>query len=124
MIFVILPMFVWSYRRLKKCKYVSFSFHEIFPIAGTVRIPTWKHAIVRLYDDKTFSNAFLFNVCFFLNFQQKGFEDLYHSMLRQDLNKKSKAREMIFFLNLKNIFLTNNQHRLKSYQFRNIENCS
>ena len=42
-------------------------------------------------------------------------QSLPHSMLQQDLNKKSILR------NLKNIFLINNQHSLKSYQFRNIE---
>ena len=42
-------------------------------------------------------------------------------MLRQDLNKKSKARVKIVGLLYPNIFLINNQHSLKSYQFWNIE---
>ena len=44
-------------------------------------------------------------------------------MLRQDLNKKSNARELKFLKN-QSIFLWSiiiNQHSLKSYQFRNIE---
>ncbi len=47
-----------------------------------------------------------------------------HSMLRQDLNKKSKARVKIDGFLYPNIFLINNQHSLKSYQFRNIEKFS
>ena len=45
-------------------------------------------------------------------------------MLRQDLNKKSKARVKIDRFLYPNIFLINNLHSLKSYQFRNIEKFS
>ena len=45
-------------------------------------------------------------------------------MLRQDLNKKSKARVKIDGFLYPNIFLINNQHSLKSYQLGNIENFS
>ena len=45
-------------------------------------------------------------------------------MLRQDLNKKSKARVKIDGFLYPNIFLINNQHSLKSYKLGNIENFS
>ena len=45
----------------------------------------------------------------------------YHSMLRQDLNKKVNGQSIEILKNLKNIFLINNQHSLKSYQLGNIE---
>ena len=47
-----------------------------------------------------------------------------HSMLRQDLNKKSKARVKIYGFLYPNIFLSNNQRSLKSCQIGNIENFS
>ena len=49
---------------------------------------------------------------------------MFHSMLRQDLNKKSKARVKIDGFLYPNIFLINNQHSLKSYQIGNIEKFS
>ena len=51
-------------------------------------------------------------------------ESITHSMLRQDLNKKSKARVKIDGFLYPNIFLINNQHSLKSYKLGNIEKFS
>jgi len=45
-------------------------------------------------------------------------------MLRQDLNKKSKARAKIDGFLYPNTSLSNNQHSLKSYKLGNIEKFS